>query len=64
MSCDTKQRLDSDVDSAVHHLQARLRQDETGDLKFELGEVKRMAQDLVDAIGQLRRHEDQHECGI
>jgi hypothetical protein len=62
MACDRRGLLDSSVASASHHLQMRLRQHETKDLKLELGEVKRMAQDLIDAIDQLRKHEDQHKC--
>ncbi len=62
MACNERRLLESDVDSAAHHLQMRLTQKDTSDLKFELAEVKRMAQDLVDAIGILRKHSDQHRC--
>ena len=62
MACNERRLLDSDVDSATHHLQMRLKQKESGDLKFELAEVKRMAQDLIDSIDKLRKHTDQHKC--
>ena len=56
------QLLNSRVDSAVHHLQMRLKQQDPEDIQFEFGEVKRIAPDLVDIIDQLRKHEDQHQC--
>lgn len=62
MACDTRRQLESDIDGAAHHLKMRLKEKEIGDLKFDLGDVKRMAQDLIDALDQLREHEDQHGC--
>jgi hypothetical protein len=62
MICDVRRDLESSVDSAAHHLQMRLRQTEAGDPRLDLGEIKRMAQDLVNALNQLRGHEDYHHC--
>jgi hypothetical protein len=63
MACDEKRLLETDVDLQAHHLQQRLKQKESSDVKFDLVDVKRMAQDLLDAITTLRKHEDQHLCG-
>jgi hypothetical protein len=62
VACDQKRLLEHDVDSNAHHLQGRLKQEESGDPKFDLGEISRMAQDLIDSIEELRKHEDQHKC--
>ena len=62
MTCTTKVDLESKVDSAVHHLQMSLEGEQSGDPKYALGELKRMAQDLIDAWDRLRKHEDQHRC--
>ena len=62
MACDEKRLLEHEVDLNTLHLQKRLKQKESSDPKFDLGELRRMAQDLVDSIEELRGHEDQHKC--
>ena len=62
MKCDIRNLLDSDVFSAAQHLEQRLQSRETGDLKWELADIKRMAKELVDAINKLHSHENEHEC--
>ena len=62
MACDEKRLLEHEVDLNTLHLQKRLKQKESSDPKFDLGELRRMAQDLVDSIKELREHEDQHKC--
>lgn len=61
MACDEKRLLEHEVDLNTLHLQKRLKQKESRDPKFDLGELRRMAQDLVDSIEELRGHEDQHK---
>lgn len=64
MVCSTRRNLYSDVDSVAQHLGTRLAQHETeNDPKFELREVKRVAQELINAIDDVRKHEHQHKCG-
>jgi hypothetical protein len=63
MVCSTRRNLYSDVDSIAHHLGTHLGQHETeNDPRVELGEVRRIAQELIDAIDHVRKHEDQHKC--
>ena len=62
MGCDDKRLLEEDVDSNAHHLQRRLKQKESASPVFDLGEITRMAKDLIDSIETLRKHEDQHKC--
>jgi hypothetical protein len=54
--------LDTDVMSATHHLEMRLKEEVSNDSNYELGEVKGMAQELVDALNELRKHEETHGC--
>ena len=62
MACSMKLDLESKVESAVHHLKMSMKWKEAGDPNYELGELRRMAQDVVDAWESLRQHEDQHRC--
>jgi hypothetical protein len=62
VACDERRLLRHEVDLNALHLQKRLKQKESRDPKFDLGELRRMAQDLVDSIEELREHEDQHKC--
>ena len=63
MVCSTRRHLYSDVDSVAHHLGTHLAQHEReNDPRFELVEVRRMAQKLIEAIDHVRTHEDQHKC--
>jgi len=64
MSCDTRKLLDSKAQSAAHHLEHRLQSSDSADLKWELGEIKRMASDLLDALNELWDHEDKHGCNL
>ncbi len=62
MSCDARDLLNESVISATHHLEHRLREPEGSDVRFEHGELKRLAQELVDALNELREHEEKHRC--
>jgi hypothetical protein len=63
MVCSTRRNLYSDVDSVAHHLGTHLAQLEAeNDPRFELKQIKRMAQELINAIDHVRKHEDQHKC--
>ena len=62
MACDERRLLEHELDLNTRHLQKRLKQKESSNPKFDLGELRRMAQDLVDSIEELRAHEDQHKC--
>jgi regulator of sirC expression with transglutaminase-like and TPR domain len=62
VACDEKRQLAHEVDLKAHNLQASLKQEEDIDPKWELGEIRRMAQDLIDSIEELRKHEDEHKC--
>jgi hypothetical protein len=64
MSCDTRKLLHSKAQSAAHHLERRLESSDNADLNCELGEMKRMAQDLLDALNELWDHEDKHGCNL
>jgi hypothetical protein len=59
MTCTTKKDLESKVDSAAHHLEMILKQK-----RDDLSDIKRIAQDLIDALRKLREHEDQHGCNV
>ena len=62
MPCDQRRLLENEVDSDAHNLRQRLKQREGPDLKFDLLDIKRMAQDLLDSLAQLREHEEKHKC--
>jgi hypothetical protein len=62
MVCNSRRLLDQDVMSAAHHLEMRLKEEVSNDSNYELGEVKSMAQELVDALKQLWTHEETHGC--
>ncbi len=62
MARETRSYLDSKVQSAAHHLESRLQASEGADLGWELGEIKRMTKDLLDALNELWEHEDRHRC--
>jgi hypothetical protein len=62
MTCDTRRPLTSTVYSAAHHLQFRIKEDDKGNEAFALADVKRMAQDLLDALEELSKHDEQHGC--
>ena len=64
MSCETRKLLDYEVRSAAHHLELRLQSSDSADLKWELGEIKGMAKDLLDALHELWEHEDKHDCNL
>lgn len=61
MACAKRRLLEHDVDANAHHLQKRLKQ-VPGDSQFDLIDIKRMAQDLLDSIKELRKHETKHKC--
>jgi hypothetical protein len=62
MPCDSRALLTDLVFSKTHHLDRRLKEPEGGDLKYEHGDLKRMAQELVDAVNELQAHEETHRC--
>jgi len=62
MVCNSRRLLDADVMSAAHHLEMHLKREVSNDSNYELGEVKSKAQELVDALNQLQRHEETHGC--
>lgn len=62
MACHEKRQLEHEVDLKAHNLQESLKQERDIDPKWELGEMRRMAQDLIESIEELRKHEDQHKC--
>jgi len=62
VACDERRLLEHEVDLNTVHLQKYLKQKESSDLKVDLRELRRMAQDLVDSIEELREHEDQNKC--
>lgn len=62
MDCPERILLAHDLDSAVHRLGMKLLEDESSDLAFAYRELKRMAQDVVDAHHVLSQHEDDHNC--
>jgi hypothetical protein len=63
MVCSTRRTLYSNVDSVAHRLETHLAQREAeNDPGFELRQLERMAQELIDAIDHVSKHEDQHKC--
>ena len=62
MTCNTRRLLDAEVHSAAQHLQARIKQNDTGSEASALSELKRMAEDLLNALEKLRVHEGEHNC--
>ena len=62
MPCNVRRELQSRVDSTAYHLQMRLVENETDDLRFELVDLKQMAQSLLDALNRLKEHGEDHHC--
>jgi coenzyme F420-reducing hydrogenase alpha subunit len=62
MACRANRGLENEMYSEANHLQMRLNQSE-GNIKFDLAEIKRMAQELIDSIDGLKKHQAQHKCG-
>lgn len=62
MSCETRRHLDSKTQSTAHHLEKGLESSAVTDLKWELGEIRRLAKDLLDALKELWEHEHEHGC--
>ena len=62
MACDERRLLEHEVDLNAQHLKERLKQEESGNPKFDLADLRLLAQDLIDSIEDLRTHDDQHKC--
>jgi len=62
VACDERRLLEHEVDLNANHLKEHLKQKESGNPKFDLADLRLMAQDLIDSIEDLRMHDDQHKC--
>ena len=64
MSCDTRELLVTKAQSAADHLRRCLQSSDSPDSNWELGDIKPMAGDLLDALNELWDHEEKHGCNL